>query len=99
MEKKNLWWILPLVLIVLGVVICLLSRIEFKSLECSTFHPENCDQFCVSNEQCKYACGCGCIQINETCSYQRKLLFGKEIKSPDCIQSFCGCTNQVCSLK
>jgi hypothetical protein len=98
MEKKNLWWIIILVIGILITAGYLLSQIEIKTLDCSIFHPDNCNKYCISDGSCRYACGCGCIQSNESCSLKRKLLFGDQMSSLVCEGLNCSCKNNICSV-
>jgi len=96
MEKKNLWWIIVLVLGILITGGFFLSKIEIKNLNCSIFHRDNCNKYCVSNHDCKFSCGCGCIQVNETCSFKKQMLFGDVMISPSCDATSCACGNNSC---
>ena len=97
MEKKSLWWIILLIIVVLAVIGFFLSRIEIKTLDCSVTQNENCNKYCISENDCKYTCGCGCIQTNESCSLKKKTLFGDQIISPFCNMDYCSCRNNICS--
>ncbi len=98
MKKKNLWLVIMFVLGILFTIGFLLSKIEIKDSSCSAFYNENCNKYCISNDDCKYVCGCGCIQADESCSLKKKLLFNDQEILLFCKESSCKCENQRCSV-
>jgi hypothetical protein len=56
---------------------------------CEFNNTDNCDGSCEANNDCKFICGVGCINVNETFD-PLGVLF-------DCAPGKCNCVNNMCS--
>jgi len=94
---KTGWWIL------IGIVIFIILflavdqiMIRLPTPGCSTFNPEKCDKTCTIDEDCRSACGCGCINTEEECKTGKRGLISGISMMPQCIQAECKCIAENC---
>jgi len=57
---------------------------------CSQDDSSNCDRACVSDDDCKWVCGCGCISKDENC------IFKDMMCAPPLFDYGCKCVNNIC---
>lgn len=63
MKTLRKWWFWVLIIIIIIFVIVIYSNDE----KCSTENSEYCDVSCETDEDCKFVCGCGFINVDEEC--------------------------------
>lgn len=101
-EKEKMMKNFYIFLIILGIVIIIFAgyfgyaTIRDNS-ECSVFNPEKCKNQCSNNSDCMHACGCGCVNKNETCNTCKRVFLMGECMSPSCVQVNCSCVNNQCT--
>lgn len=91
-------------MIILGIVVIIFAGVfGYLTIKdngaCSVFSPEKCENECTNNFDCKHACGCGCVNANETCNYCKRVFLVGECMEPVCTAEVkhCSCVNNKCT--